>query len=74
MRNLSLATTELAELPNANVVASTVDLDEHTIYVASEGVEQEGQISIEIWKLGQNGVRVYPLSTEHTTRNFEIVV
>lgn len=52
MRNLSLASTSTSSLPDvkANVTATAIDLDENTLYIASERQNADADVVVEIWK------------------------
>ena len=58
MRNLGLRAVHSIVLPNANLSAVAVDLEEDAIYVASERQNADADIEVEIFKLEsqQNGV------------------
>ncbi|TFK44978.1 IKI3 family-domain-containing protein [Crucibulum laeve] len=51
MRNLSLIASGLTTLPNANISATTIDLDENIIYVAAEQQSPDGEVQVELWKV-----------------------
>lgn len=56
MRNLTLAASTLTVLQNANVSATTIDLDENVIYVTSERQNLDGEVEVEIWKVDNDEV------------------
>ncbi|KAF9463531.1 pol II transcription elongation factor [Collybia nuda] len=51
MRNLTLAASTLTVIQNANVTATTIDLDENVIYATSERQNLDGEVEVEIWKV-----------------------
>lgn len=56
MRNLTLAASTLTVLQNANVSATTIDLDENVIYATSERQNLDGEVEVEIWKVDNDEV------------------
>jgi elongator complex protein 1 len=58
MRNLGLRAVHNIALPNANLSAVAIDLEEDAIYVASERQNADADIEVEIFKLEsqENGV------------------
>ena len=62
MRNLGLRDVQNIALPNANVSALAIDLEEEAIYVTSERPNADADIEVEIFKLGlqQNEVVQVP--------------
>ena len=67
MRNLGLRDVQNIALPNANISALAIDLEEDAIYVTSERQNADADIEVEIFKLGlqQNEVG--------QVRNFSLV-
>lgn len=53
MRNLGLRAVQNIPLPNANISAFAIDLEEDAIYVASERQNPDADIDVEIFKLVQ---------------------
>lgn len=53
MRNLTLTATTTTAFHNANISATTIDLDEGVIYAASERQSPDGEVEVEIWKMPQ---------------------
>jgi len=51
MRNLGLRVVHDIALPNANISAVAIDLEEDAIYVASERQNADADIEVEIFKL-----------------------
>lgn len=58
MRNLTLYATSTADLHNARVTATTIDLDENVVYAASERQDPDGNVDVEIWNVGDDKVSV----------------
>ena len=58
MRNLGLRAVHNIALPNANLSAVAIDLEEDAIYVTSEGRNADADVEVEIFKLesGKNKV------------------
>jgi len=58
MRNLGLRAVHNIALPNANLSAVAIDLEEDAIYVTSERQNAGADIDVEVFKLGsrQDGV------------------
>ena len=58
MRNLGLRAVYNIALPNANLSAVAIDLEEDAIYATSERQNADSDIEVEIFKLGyqQDGV------------------
>ena len=58
MRNLGLRAVQNIALPNANLSAVAIDLEEGAIYVTSERQNADADIEVEIFKLEsqKNGV------------------
>jgi len=52
MRNLGLRAVHNVALPNANLSAVAIDLEEDTIYVTSERQNGDIDIEVEVLKLG----------------------
>jgi len=52
MRNLGLRAVHNIALPNANLSAVAIDLEEDAIYVTSERQNADTDIEVEIFKLG----------------------
>lgn len=50
MRNLSLRAVQNIALPNANISALAIDLEEGAIYVASERQNADDDIEVEIFR------------------------
>ena len=67
MRNLGLRDAQNIALPNANISALAIDLEEDAVYVTSERQDADADIEVEIFKLGlqQNEVG--------QVRNFSLV-
>jgi len=57
MRSLTLISTWEVDVPPGNVTATTYDLDEHVIYVASERNNPDGEVEIELWKIEERHTR-----------------
>lgn len=57
MRNLGLRSIHDIALPNANLSAVAIDPEEDAIYVTSERQNADGDIEVEIFRIGslQNG-------------------
>lgn len=53
MRNLLLAASQLASIPNANLTGTAIDLDQNVLYTASERANADGEVEIEIWQVPQ---------------------
>jgi hypothetical protein len=54
MRNISIVSRVPLSLPaddSGDLSTSTIDLDDGTVFVASEAQETPGEIAIKIWKL-----------------------
>ena len=51
MRNLGLQAVQNIALPNANLSAVAIDLEEDAIYVTSERQNADADIEVEIFKL-----------------------
>lgn len=51
MRNLGLRAVRDIQLPNANLSAVTIDLEEDVIYVTSERQNADADTEVEIFKL-----------------------
>jgi elongator complex protein 1 len=51
MRNLGLRAVHSIVLPNANISAVAIDLEEDVIYVTSERQNADADIEVEIFKL-----------------------
>lgn len=47
--------SSVATLDNLNFSATTVDLDENVIYAVSERKNLDGEVDIELWKVGGIG-------------------
>ena len=58
MRNLGLRAVHNIALPNANLSAVAIDLEEDAIYVTSERRNADADVEVEIFKLesGENKV------------------
>ncbi|KNZ72380.1 Elongator complex protein 1 [Termitomyces sp. J132] len=54
MRNLTLYAASATDLQNANVTATAIDLDENAIYAASERQDLDGNVSVEVWNVGND--------------------
>jgi elongator complex protein 1 len=56
MRNLALISSWDSFLPSSSssITATTIDLDENVIYVASENTTLDGQVQVDIWKMNQS--------------------
>jgi len=54
MRNLALISSWDSFLPSSNITATTIDLDENVIYVASEHNNLDGEIRVNVWKMNQS--------------------
>ncbi|KAG6878289.1 hypothetical protein C0992_008296 [Termitomyces sp. T32_za158] len=54
MRNLTLRAVSAADLRNASVVATAVDVDENVVYAASEQQDPDGNVHVEIWNVGDD--------------------
>ena len=67
MRNLGPRDVQNIALPNANISALAIDLEEDAVYVTSERQNADADIEVEIFKLGlqQNEVG--------QVRNFSLV-
>lgn len=52
MRNLALVATSTVKLDNLNISATTVDLDENVLYAVSEKQNLDGEVDVELWKIG----------------------
>jgi elongator complex protein 1 len=52
MRNLGLQTVQNIPLPDANISAVAIDLEEDAIYVTSERQNADADVEVEIFKLG----------------------
>jgi len=52
MRNLVLVANTVITLENLNLSATTVDLDENVLYAISENQNLDGEVGVEIWKIG----------------------
>lgn len=53
MRNLTLSAVTLTEFQNANISTTAIDVDENVIYTTSEKLSQDGEVEVEIWKIGK---------------------
>jgi elongator complex protein 1 len=54
MRNLALISSWDSFLPaSSSITATTIDLDENVIYVASEHNTLDGQVKVGVWKMSQ---------------------
>lgn len=67
MRNLGLRDVQSIALPNANISALAIDLEGDAIYVTSERQNADGDIEVEIFKLGLQQNEVVQV------RNFSLV-
>jgi elongator complex protein 1 len=57
MRNLALISSWDSFLPSSSsssITATTIDLDENVIYVASEHSTLDGQVEVGVWKMDQS--------------------
>ena len=55
MRNLALISSWESFLPSSSsITATTIDLDENVIYVASEHITLDGQVQVDVWKMNQS--------------------
>ena len=56
MRNLALISSWESFLPPSpsSITATTIDLDENVIYVASENTTLDGQVQVGVWKMDQS--------------------
>jgi len=54
MRNLSLCTSSVTHLPDANVAATAIDIEQNTLYIASEATSLDGQVEVALWKVGSD--------------------
>lgn len=54
MRNLALISSWDCFLPSSSITATTIDLDENVIYVASEIITLDGQVQVNVWKMDQS--------------------
>ena len=56
MRNLALISSWDSFLPSSSssITATTIDLDENVIYVASENTTLDGQVQVDVWKINQS--------------------
>jgi elongator complex protein 1 len=68
MKNLALIANSVVKLDNLNISATTIDLDENVIYAVSEKQKLDGEVDIELWKIGGfeadglTGVRQIPVN------------
>ena len=53
MRNISLVASSSTDLPNANIAATTWDLDDNVLYIASEVASPDGEVEVTISKLNE---------------------
>ena len=53
MRNLTLISSWHSSLPSSTITATTIDLDENVIYVASEHTALDGQLEVGVWRMSQ---------------------
>ena len=67
MRNLGLRDAQNIALPNANISALAIDLEDDAIYVTSERQNADADIEVEIFKLGLQQSEVVQV------RNFSLV-
>lgn len=55
MRNLVLISSWNSFLPpSSSITATTIDLDENVIYVASEHNTLDGEVQVGVWKMNQS--------------------
>ncbi|KAF9012601.1 IKI3 family-domain-containing protein [Cyathus striatus] len=69
MRNISLIASQVSTLPNSQLTAVAVDLDESVIYITSEQHSLDGNVDVEVWKVPQfrlGGVEEYADPTSVT--------
>ncbi|KAJ3564648.1 hypothetical protein NP233_g8162 [Leucocoprinus birnbaumii] len=52
MRNLTLVANDVVALETQAISATAVDLDENVIYAVSEGQSLDGEVEVELWKIG----------------------
>ncbi|KAF9450112.1 IkappaB kinase complex, IKAP component [Macrolepiota fuliginosa MF-IS2] len=52
MRNLTLVANNVVVLENLNISATTADLDENVVYAVSERQNMDGEVDVELWKVG----------------------
>ncbi|KAF8627641.1 hypothetical protein AX15_004335 [Amanita polypyramis BW_CC] len=50
MRNLSLCALSVTRLENTRLSAAAIDIDENTLYTASESENPDGDVDVEIWR------------------------
>lgn len=55
MRNLALISSSTVSFENLDVSATTIDLDENIVYAASEKQSFDGEVDVELWKVGKIG-------------------
>jgi hypothetical protein len=55
MRNLSLYADSVNGISDHNGVATTFDVDENVLFIASEASNPNGEVTIAIWKIDQKG-------------------
>ncbi|ESK87867.1 pol ii transcription elongation factor [Moniliophthora roreri MCA 2997] len=55
MRNLILASARTISLPlNAHITSTALDLDQNALYAASEKVSVDGEVEVEIYRIGED--------------------
>jgi elongator complex protein 1 len=53
MRNLSLATELITDIPDPIVSRTAIDLDENVLYATSESQNIDGEVEVKIWRIMQ---------------------
>ena len=56
MRNLALISSwdSFLSSSSSSITATTIDLDENVIYVASENTSLDGQVQVDVWKMNHS--------------------
>ena len=56
MRNLTLISSwdSFLSSSSSSITATTIDLDENVIYVASENTSLDGQVQVDVWKMNHS--------------------
>jgi elongator complex protein 1 len=56
MRNLALVSSSTISFDNLHISATTIDLDENIVYAVSEKQSFDGEVGVELWKVGKIGI------------------
>jgi hypothetical protein len=56
MRNLALVSSSTVSFEKPCVSATAIDLDENIVYAVSEKQSFDGEVNVELWRVGKIGI------------------